>query len=90
MEGTQASTVVQRMEVEPSTSAAQPVLEPGPRRPQPQPVPGASTLERPTFSMVARRGHREKVCDRVFRTFNIHVPQFKHVTRVGVVRSLSS
>ena len=83
MEGARASTAVQRMEVDPAPAGPEPV------RRQPQQSRSAPSTERPTFSAVAQRGRKE-VCDRVYRTFNIQVPQFKYVTRVGVVRSLSS
>ena len=85
MEGARASTAVQGMEVDPAPAASEP--EPVQRRPQ-QSGSAAST-ERPTFSAVAQRAQRQ-VCDRVYRTFNIRVPQYKYVPRVGVVRSLSS
>ena len=59
-------------------------------QPQSQPQPQPGPLACPTFSAIARRGQTDKASGSVFRTVNVQVPQYKHVTRVGLVRSLSS
>ena len=71
------------MEVDPGPVAPEPIQQ------QPHQSGTAPGINRPTFSAVTQRAQKQ-VCDRVYRTFNIQVPQFKYVTRVGVVRSLSS
>ena len=74
------SSLLQQMQTQPQPQPQQ--------QPQPQPQPGSSG--RPTFSDVAPRGQTDKASGRVFRTVNVQVPQYRHVSRVGLVRSLSS